>query len=139
MVRKRSGNKRAPDPLSRRERQVMDIIYAAGKASAREVMEKIPDAPSNATVRSILRVLVEKGELSYEKQGRSFIYTPCQSRAKVARTALSRLLQTFYGGSVGQAVSGLLELESSDIDAAELERIEELIATHKTKQQKESK
>ncbi len=138
MVSKKSGNQRAHDPLSRRERQVMDIIYAAGKASAREVMEKIPDAPSNATVRSILRVLVEKGELSYEKEGRSFIYAPRKSRAKVARSALSRLLQTFYGGSVGQAVSGLLELDSAEIDATELERIEELIAAHKTKKQKES-
>ena len=117
----------------------MDIIYAAEKASAREVMGKIPDAPSYATVRSILRVLVEKGELSYEKSGRSFIYTPRRSRSKVARTALSRLLQTFYGGSVGQAVSGLLELGGGEIDPTELERIEELIAAHKAKQQKVSK
>jgi predicted transcriptional regulator len=134
--KKMSKRKRVDDPLSRRERQVMDILYALGRASAREVMEQIPDAPGYATVRSTLRVLVEKGELTYNKQGRSYIYAPRKSRAKVARSALSRLLQTFYGGSVGQAVSGLLELESAEIDADELERIEGLIEAHKNKKTK---
>lgn len=116
----------------------MDIIYALGKASAREVMDQIPDAPENATVRSILRVLVEKGELTFKKEGRRYIYAPRRARASVARSALSRLLQTFYGGSVGQAVSGLLELESAEIDAEELERIERLIEAHRNRQKKES-
>ena len=132
------SKKRVDDPLSRRERQVMDIVYAQGRASAREVMDGMPDAPGYATVRSILRVLVEKGELTYKKDGRSYIYAPRKSRAKVARSALSRLLQTFYGGSVGQAVSGLLELESGEIEEEELERIERLIEAHKNKKQKRS-
>ena len=117
----------------------MDIVYGLGKASAREVLAEIPDPPGYATVRSILRVLVEKGELTYKKEGRSYIYAPRKSRAKVARSALARLLQTFYGGSVGQAVSGLLELEHGEIDEEELERIELLIEAHKNKQQKQAK
>ncbi len=138
MAKKRASKKvkRMDDPLSRRERQLMNIVYALGQASAREVMAEMPDAPGYATVRSILRVLVEKGELTYKKVARSYIYAPRKSRAKVARSALSRLLQTFYGGSVGQAVSGLLELESGEIDEEELERIERLIEAHKNKKQK---
>ena len=114
----------------------MDIVYAAGKVSAREVMDGMPDPPSYATVRSILRVLVEKGELTFKKDGRSYIYAARKSRDRVARSALSRLLQTFYGGSVGQAVSGLLELESADLGDDELKRIEGLIAAHKNKKRK---
>ena len=119
------------DPLSRRERQIMDIIYAAGQTSARDVWERLPDPPSYATVRTLLRVLLEKGHLKHRVDGRSYIYSPKKSRDSVAKSALQRLLQTFYGGSVEAAVSGLLEVADTDLNEAELERIEKLIEQQK--------
>mgnify|MGYP001814848953 CR=1 FL=1 len=143
MARKigKRGKRSAPegDPLSRRERQIMDIIYATGEASARDVWEQMPDAPSYATVRTLLRVLLEKGHLRHRREGRSYIYSPSRSREAVARTAMRRLLETFYGGSVEQAVCGLLELRDTEIDRAELERIEQLIEARKTRTKKQTR
>ena len=109
----------------------MDIVYEVGEASVHEIQERLPDPPSNATVRTILRVLVEKGELKHRKESRSFIYAPTRSRKTVAPSALRRILDTFYGGSVESAVSGLLKLEERALDRAELERIEKLIGDYK--------
>ena len=117
----------------------MDIVYAAGQVSAREVWERLADAPSYATVRTLLRVLLEKGHLRHRREGRSYIYSPSRSRESVAKSALQRLLQTFYGGSVEQAVSGLLELRDTDLDRAELERIEDLIEQHKRNPKKKNR
>ena len=119
------------DPLSRRERQIMDIIYAGGEVSARTVWAELPDPPSYATVRTLLRVLLEKGHVKHRVDGRTYIYSPKKSRASVAKSALERLLKTFYGGSVEQAVSGLLEVADTDLGEAELERIEKLIEQQK--------
>ena len=132
MARKASKSTRtSPETLSRRERQIMDIVYAGSEVSAREVWQQLPDQPSYATVRTLLRVLLEKGQLKHRVEGRSYMYSARESRDSVARTALQRMLQTFYGGSVEQAVSGLLNLNDSKLDAAELERIEQLIADRK--------
>ena len=119
------------DSLSRRERQIMDIIYATGEASARDVLEKLPDAPTYATVRTLLRVLLEKGHLTHRTEGRSYYYAPARTREAVGKNALKRLLETFYEGSVEQAVSGLLNLKDTELDANELKRIEALIDEHK--------
>lgn len=127
---KRARN-RKDDPLSRRERQIMDIIYEGGELRVHEIMERLPDPPTNATVRTILRVLEEKGEVKHRKGGRSFLYSPTRSRGTVARSALRRLLDTFYDGSVESAVSGLLKLENGSLDDDELDRIEQLIKDHK--------
>ena len=121
------------DPLTRRERQIMDIIYAAGEASARDILERLSDPPTYATVRTLLRVLLDKGQLEHRAKGRSYIYTPTHPRESVAKGALKRLLETFYEGSVEQAVSGLLELKETRLDAEELKRIEALIRDQKNK------
>jgi predicted transcriptional regulator len=123
------------DPLSRRERQIMDIVYAREKASARDIWTQLADPPSYATVRTILRVLLEKGHLKRRLEGRSYIYLPTRSRSSVARKALKRVLQTFYGDSVEDAVYGLLQLRDKDLSAAELKRIEALINEHKRNSQ----
>lgn len=109
----------------------MDIIYASGKASARQVWEQMADQPSYATVRTILRVLLEKGHVRHRQEGRSYIYEPSRSRETVAKSALRRLLRTFYDGSVELAVSGLLELRDAEIDDAELQRIQKLLDRHR--------
>ncbi|MEM7384141.1 MAG: BlaI/MecI/CopY family transcriptional regulator [Verrucomicrobiota bacterium] len=128
------SNESASEPsFSRRERQMMDAIYSRGSASAREIWESLPDAPTYATVRTLLRVLVEKGHISFEKVGRSYIYKPVRPREEEATSAAQRLLKTFYGGSVEQAVSGLIGIEDQHLDLAELERIEQLIAKAKKK------
>jgi len=127
------------DPLSRRERQIMDIIFARGESSAREIWAELPDAPTYATVRTLLRVLLEKGHLKHRVEGRSYIYSPKKSRDTVAKSALQRLLQTFYGGSVEQAVSGLLEAADTELDEAELERIEALIEQQKQNAKKKQR
>lgn len=114
----------------------MDIGYGGGPVTAREIWERLPDPPSYAGVRTILRVLLEKGVLTHRKEGRSYLYSPTRSREVVARTALRRLLDTFYGGSVEGAVSGLLKLEDGALDAEELERIEKLIEDYKQKSDK---
>lgn len=113
----------------------MDIVYAKARASAREIWAELADAPSYATVRTILRVLLEKGHLKRRLEGRSYIYLPTRSRASVARRALDRVLQTFYGDSVEDAVHGLLQLRDGELSAEELARIEDLIETHKRNSQ----
>ena len=113
----------------------MDVVYGAGKVTAREIWEQLPDAPSYATVRTILRVLLEKGHLKRRLDGRSYLYLPTRSRASMARKALNRVLQTFYGDSVEDAVYGLLQLRDGEVSAEELERIEQLIDTYKRQSQ----
>lgn len=109
----------------------MDIVYAKQRASAREIWAGLADAPSYATVRTILRVLLEKGHLKRRLEGRSYIYLSTRSRSSVARKALNRVLQTFYGDSVEDAVYGLLQLRDGELSAEELARIETLIDEHK--------
>ena len=128
---KKQPNSENEDQLSRRERQIMDIIYSAGEASARTVLEKLPDAPSYATVRTLLRILVEKDQLQYRVESRSFIYAPKQSRDSVAKKTLQRILKTFYGGSIEQAIAGLLDPADQRLEPEEIERIEKLLKSHK--------
>lgn len=130
-MKKGSQGKGNDESHSRRERQVMDIVYGAGRISAREIMEQMDDPPTYATVRTILGVLVKKGHLKRELEGRSYMYRPTRSRRSVARNALNRVLETFYGDSVEHAVYGLLELRDGDLDPDELERIERFIDDYK--------
>jgi len=113
--------------LTRRERQIMDAIYAAGEASARDVWRRIPDAPTYSTVRTLLAVLEQKGQLARRLVGKAFIYEPIRERRSAAASALRRLLHTFFDGSVERAVSGLLDLEDANLTNEELARIARLI------------
>jgi len=98
--------------LSRRERQIMDVIYQREQATVGEVQEALPDPPSYSSVRALMGILEEKGWLLHEQDGARYIYRPTQPRASAGKQAIARVLHTFYGGSVEQAVAALLE--SSD-------------------------
>jgi BlaI family transcriptional regulator, penicillinase repressor len=119
--------------LSRRERQIMDIIYAAGEASAADVHAAISDAPSYSSIRALLRILEEKGHLKHREDGARYIYLPTQSREKASRSALKQLVQTFFDGSLSNAIAALVDTESGKLSADELKRIESIIKTAKAK------
>ena len=113
--------------LSRRERQIMDIIYRLGQASAAEVMENLPDPPSYSAVRAMLRVLEEKGHLRHRKQGPRYVFLATVPRHKARRSALKQVVQTFFDGSAEQAVAALLDVSRSQLSEEELGRLAELI------------
>ena len=121
--------------LSRRERQMMDIVYARGEASATVVLGDLPDPPSRISVRTILRILEEKGHLKHTKQGREFIYRPTRPRKRAGAAALRRVLQTFFDGSLEQAVATHLTDARTDVSRVELERLARLIRDAKKKGQ----
>jgi BlaI family transcriptional regulator, penicillinase repressor len=112
--------------LSRRERQIIDILYRRGRATAAEVMEDLPGDSSYSTVRTQLRVLEEKGHVRHEQDGQRYVYSPAVPRGTVRRSALKHLVETFYEGSVEQTVAALLGGDSG-LSERELERIAELI------------
>ncbi len=113
----------SPPPLSRRERQIMDVLYARGEATAADVREAIADPPSNSAIRGLLRVLVEKGHLQHRQDGPRYVYTPRLARDKARKSALAHLLRTFFGGSAEDAVTALLDLKSQSLSEEELGRI----------------
>ena len=121
--------------LSRRERQMMDILYARGRATAAEIHEALPDAPTYSAVRAKLRVLEEKGHIRHEEESLRDVYLPTLPRDTARRSALRHVVSTFFEGSVEQAVAALLDLSAAKLDDRELNRIADLIEEAK----KESK
>jgi predicted transcriptional regulator len=113
--------------LSRRERQIMDVIYRRGQATAAEVLEDLPDPPGYSAVRAMLRVLEEKGHLRHDQQGPRYVFLPTVPRDKARRSALKQLVQTFFEGSTEQTVAALLDLSASKLSDAELDRLSQLI------------
>ena len=113
--------------LSRRERQIMDIIYQLGQASAAEVLENLPDPPSYSAVRAMLKILEDKGHLRHKQQGPRYVFLPKVSREKAKRSAVKHLLQTFFDGSAESAVATLLDVSRSDLSNADLDRLNSLI------------
>jgi predicted transcriptional regulator len=113
--------------LSRRERQIMDIIYRSGHATAAEVMELLPDPPSYSAVRAMLRVLEAKGHLRHEQQGPRYVFLPTLPREKASRFALKKVVQTFFDGSAEQAVAALLDISAPKLSDSELNRLSKLI------------
>jgi predicted transcriptional regulator len=109
---------------SRRERQIMDVLYRAGRATAAEVQEGMPDAPSYSAVRTMLRILEDKGHIRHDQDGPRYVYIPTVARDKAKRSALKHVVNTFFDGSASQVMAALIE---RDIDDAELVRIRELI------------
>jgi len=128
MPRRKKQDLPSEKPLARRERQIMDIVFTRGQATAREIWEALSDPPTYATVRTILKVLERKGHLDHTVDGKTFVYAPTRCRDDEAASALRRLVQTFFDGSVERAVSGLLRLDEKKLDASEVARIEKLIA-----------
>ena len=113
--------------LSRRERQIIDILYRRGRATAAGVMEDLPGEPSYSTVRTQLRVLEEKGHVRHEEDGQRYVYSPAVARGTVRRSALKHLVETFFDGSIEQTVAALLGGDTSRLSPQELERISALI------------
>jgi BlaI family transcriptional regulator, penicillinase repressor len=116
-----------PGGLSRRERQIMDILYQRGKASASDVREAMEDAPSYSAVRAMLRVLEEKGHVRHQEEGLKYVYVPVVAREKAKRSAVKHLLDTFFAGSPEQIVAALLDVSSSRLTREELDRMADLI------------
>jgi BlaI family penicillinase repressor len=113
--------------VSRRERQILDILYQHGRASAAEVQQALPDPPSYSAVRAMLRILEEKGHIRHEQDGPRYVYRPTVARDNAKRSALRHILQTFFDGSAEQAISALLDEPSSKLSSAELDRLARLI------------
>lgn len=113
--------------LSRRQRQIMDIIYAQGKASAAQVRQAMSDPPSYSSVRTLLRILEEKGHLQHRDEGGRYIFLPTRSRTQASRSAMRRMLDTFFEGSAEQALAALLDVSKAAAAPKELARLAKLI------------
>ena len=113
--------------LSRRERQIMDVIFSRGQATAADIWRALPDPPSYSTVRTQLRVLEEKGFVIHHQQGPRYLYSPTIPPEKAKASALKHLLQTFFDNSAAGMVSALLELPSSEVSERDLDRLSDLI------------
>ena len=113
--------------LSRRERQILEILYQRGKASASEVLGAMEDAPSNSAVRTLLRVLEEKGHVRRRAEGLKYVYAPVVAKEKAKRTAVKHLLKTYFDGSSEQIVAALLDVSSRQLTREELDRMTQMI------------
>jgi predicted transcriptional regulator len=117
-----------PTPtLSRRERQIMDIVYRRGRATAAEVLADLPDPPSYSAVRALLRVLEDKGHLRHEEDGPRYLFVPTVGRDRASRSALKQLVRTFFDGSTEDAVAALLDMSRDRLEPDELDRLSALI------------
>ena len=113
--------------LSRRERQIMDILYRLGSATAAETKENLPDAPSYSAVRSLLRILEDKGHLRHQYDGPRYVFTPIVTRPVAQKSALKQIVRTFFDGSATQAVAALLDMSAKDLSDEELEQLGKLV------------
>ncbi|HWB05002.1 MAG TPA: BlaI/MecI/CopY family transcriptional regulator [Verrucomicrobiales bacterium] len=118
-----------PDPakLSRRERQIMDVLYARGEATVNQIAEALPDPPTVMAVRRMMHILEEKGHLRRREQGREVVYAPKESKDKAGRSAFKRVLETFFGGSLADALSAHLLSRKERVTNEERARLVELI------------
>ena len=113
--------------LTRRERQIMDVLFRRGRATAADVMEDLPGSPSYSTVRTQLRVLEEKGHARHVEEGRRFVYMPAVARSAARKVALRHVVETFFDGSVERVVAALLGGEASRLSDDEIDRIQTLV------------
>lgn len=113
--------------MSRREREIMDIVYAAGSATALEIRERMPEAPSYSAVRGTLRILEQKGMLRHDDDGTRYVYKPTVRRERARQGAVQHLIRTFFDGSPANAVLALLEEQGNELTEDELQRVAALI------------
>ena len=113
--------------LSRRERQIMDIVYRTGQVTVAQVLEQMGDPPSYSAVRAMMRVLEEKGHLRHQQEGLAYVYLPTVSPDTARRSAVSHLMRTFFQGSAERAVAAVLEAAQTRLSPAELERIAAMV------------
>ena len=121
--------KKAPrhQTLSRRERQIMDILYRTGRATAAEIHQSLPDRPSYSAVRAKLRVLEEKGHIRHEEQALRYVYLPVVALQRAKQSALRHVLETFFDNSAEQAITALLDLKGAGLSQEKLDRLSDLI------------
>jgi BlaI family penicillinase repressor len=117
----------AVEGLSRRERQILEILIERGKASASEVRASMADAPSYSSVRTLLRVLEDKGHVKHREEGLRYVYLPTVGRERAKRSAVKHLLKTYFNGSAEQIVAALLDVSSTQLTREELDRMAQMI------------
>jgi predicted transcriptional regulator len=120
------------DPLTRRERQILDVIYNLGRASANDVLERLPDPPTYTTIRGLLRVLESKGHVRHEEDGGRYVYFPTLNKQRAAKSALGHVIETFFDGSPSRAMAALLGSES--VSQEEIDRLAALVEQAKKKE-----
>jgi predicted transcriptional regulator len=113
--------------LSRRERQIMDALHQRGRATAAEVQAALPEAPSNSAVRALLRILEDKGHIKHHREGARYVYLPRARQETARRSALKRVVSTFFQGSVPQAMAALLETADTQLPDSELHKLQQII------------
>lgn len=119
-----------PEPhqhLTRRERQIMDVVYARGRVTVGDVLEKLPDPPSYSAVRAMLRKLEAKGHVRHSQEGASYVYEATVPRESASESALERLIRTFFDDSPSKTVAALLDLKGEELSERELAELAELI------------
>lgn len=121
------AKKLALPSVSRRERQILDVLYKSGRATAAEVQAAIPDAPSYSAVRTLLRILEDKGHVRHEPDGARYVYTPTVERDRAKKSALRHMLNTFFEGSATQAIAALLDEDAKQLSAGDVEQLKALI------------
>ena len=114
--------------LSKRERQIMDVLHRRGRATAAEITADLDDAPTNTTVRTLLRILVEKGHVRFERDGKLYVYSAIADRDEVGASMMTYVVRTFFGGSPAKAMAALLGGDRDALSEAQLSRLERLIA-----------
>jgi BlaI family transcriptional regulator, penicillinase repressor len=113
--------------LTRRERQIMEVLHARGQATAAEVHQALPDSPSYSTVRALLRILEEKGHVKHRREGLRYVHLPTEARSRASRSALRRVVRTFFGGSAPLAVAALLESADTELSTEEIDKLQKII------------
>ena len=119
--------------LSRRERQIMDILFAAGHASAAEVRQALPDPPGYSAVRALLGILEDKGLVRHRRDGRAYIYSPTVSQTRAGRSALKHVVRTFFDDSLEETLATLLSMSSTRVSDEELDRLTKLVEARRKK------
>ena len=122
--------------LSRREREIMDVLFSIGRATAQEIQQRLANSPSYSTVRTILRTLERKGHLTHQEEGPRYVYKPSIARDQARKSALRRMLHTFFDGSAQKAVATLLDPKAFRLTRAELDELTALIDQAKEKSSK---
>jgi predicted transcriptional regulator len=121
------SERKSPQQLSRRERQIMDVVYRVGSATASDVLQGLPDPPSYSAVRAMLRILEEKGHLTHRYDGPRYLYSPVVPRTAARQSALRQVVRTFFDGSASQAAAALLDMSESKLTAEEADQLAKLI------------
>jgi predicted transcriptional regulator len=122
--------------LSRREREIMDVLYRRGMSTAAEIRGEMADPPSYSTVRTLLRVLLEKGHLKHKQEGPRYVYSPTVSAKQAKKIAMKRMLSTFFDGSAEKAMATLIDISSSQLSGEELDHLAQMIQHAKQGEQK---